>query len=285
LPDFVIIGAMKAATSSLHAQLAAQPGIFMATPKEPNFFSDDDQWARGLDWYRALFAAAPANALCGEASTHYTKLPTLPDALPRLRGTMPDARLIYMMRHPVDRLVSHYIHGWLERSIDDPIDIAIDRHPELVDYGRYALQIAPWLEAFGPENILPVFMERLVAAPQAELERICAFLGHKGTPVWQDSIGPQNVSEYRLRDSAWRDRIVDDPVIGALRRTLVPRAVRDRIKSAWQMRERPVIGEAALSRITAIYDEELKRLGEMLGTPLDCDSFRQVVREKPLDWI
>lgn len=285
LPDFVIIGAMKAATSTLYRQLAAQPGIFMAKPKEPNFFSDPGQWGLGLDWYRGLFAAAPADALCGEASTHYSKLPTWPDALPRLRATMPGARLIYMMRHPIDRLVSHYRHGWLERSIAEPIDRAIGRHPGLVDYGRYAMQIAPWLEAFGPEAVLPVFMERLIAAPQRELERICRFIGYAGEPVWRDEIEPQNVSTERLRDSAWRDRIIDNPFAAWARRTLVPQAARDRVKRAWQMRERPAIGEAQLAWITAVFDEDLERLGAMLGARLDCASFRPVVQERPLDWI
>ncbi len=59
LPDFLIVGAMKCGTSTLAAQLGAQPGLFMTTPKEPNFFSDDDVYARGMAWYRALFDAAP----------------------------------------------------------------------------------------------------------------------------------------------------------------------------------------------------------------------------------
>ena len=62
-PDFMVIGAMKCATSTLHEQLARQPGLFMSTPKEPNFFSDDDVHARGMAWYEALFADAPAGSL------------------------------------------------------------------------------------------------------------------------------------------------------------------------------------------------------------------------------
>ncbi len=78
LPDFIIIGAMKSATTTLHGLLASQPGVFMSTPKEPCFFSDDEVWARGVGWYASLFEAAPAGALLGESSTHYTKLPTYP---------------------------------------------------------------------------------------------------------------------------------------------------------------------------------------------------------------
>ena len=62
LPDFIIIGAMKCGTSSLHEQLALRPGIFMSRPKEPNFFSDGSNFERGLDWYGALFSEACAAA-------------------------------------------------------------------------------------------------------------------------------------------------------------------------------------------------------------------------------
>ena len=81
LPDFVIIGAMKCATSSLHDQLAQQPGIFMSELKEPNFFSNDEQYAKGIDWYLSNFRDAYPDELLGESSTHYTKLPTYPNTI------------------------------------------------------------------------------------------------------------------------------------------------------------------------------------------------------------
>jgi Sulfotransferase domain len=77
LPDFVLIGAMKkSGTTTLHQQLSLQSGIFMSEPKEPTFFSDDQVYAKGLDWYSSLFAVAATSDLCGESSTHYTKLPS-----------------------------------------------------------------------------------------------------------------------------------------------------------------------------------------------------------------
>ena len=76
LPDFLIIGAMKCGTSTLQAQLARQPGVFMSTPKEPNYFSDDEVHAQGQARYEGLFSGAAEGDLTGEASTHYTKLPT-----------------------------------------------------------------------------------------------------------------------------------------------------------------------------------------------------------------
>ena len=92
------------------------------------------------------------------------------------------------------------------------------------------------------------------------------------------------MSGERLRDSPWRDRIVDHPLLAPLRRQLVPRWVRNRIKRAWQMREKPVIGDATLTRATALFDEDLGRLGGMLGIELNCRNFKAVVRDRPLDW-
>ncbi|MEM9085910.1 MAG: sulfotransferase [Pseudomonadota bacterium] len=283
-PDFIIIGAMKSATSTLHVQLAQQPGFWMSTPKEPNFFSDEDVWARGLDWYAALFEGAARGDLRGESSTHYTKLPDYPQCLGRMREHVPDARLIYVMRHPVDRLISHYMHGWLNGSIRGSVDEAVQRYPELVHYGCYAKQLRPFLETYGPDKILPVFFERLTQSPQAELERVCAFLGYEGSPAWQTDEAQQNVSLERMRTSPLRDAIVGFPPIRAIRRTLVPQSVRDRIKGLWQIDEKPELSPASLDTVKREFDADLAELGAWLGTPLSTDTFKQSARSLSLDW-
>jgi len=286
-PDFIVIGAMKSATSTLHDQLAAQPGVFMSTPKEPNFFSDDAEHARGLHHYAALFAAAPAGSLRGEASTHYTKRPTHPHTVDRLVDAFGpdggDLRFVYVMRHPVDRLVSHYAHAWTEREVTGDLEAAVDRLPALVDYGRYHMQLAAWRERFGDDRILPVFFDRLRAHPQAELERICGFLGYPGTPRWID-LPASNVSAERLRKSRVRELLTDGPVQTALRRALVPKGVRAWVRSLWQMRGRPQVSGALRARLEAIFDEDLAALGADLGTPLSCASFKDRTRDTPLDW-
>ena len=128
LPDFMIIGAMKCATSTLHEQLHRQPGIVMSEPKEIYFFSDMPVFAKGINWYTKHFENVPANELCGESSTHYTKTPTYPATVDRIQKHVPDAKFVYVMRHPIDRLVSQYIHQWTEREISVKIDEAIDEY-------------------------------------------------------------------------------------------------------------------------------------------------------------
>jgi Sulfotransferase domain len=284
-PDFVVIGAMKCGTTTLHAQLGVQPGIFMSRPKEPNFFSDDAQYARGLEWYRSLFAAAPPQHLRGESSTHYTKLPAFPHTVDRIsRHAGAHVRFIYLMRHPIDRLTSHYIHEWTNRGLTGPIDATLDTHPELIEYGRYAMQIRPYLRTFGPERVLPVFFDRLFAHPQAELDRITAFLGYRGLPRWDDRLREQNVSGQRMRKSAWRSAIVNLPGTMRLRRRLLPRSLGDRIKGLWLMKERPRLSSASVERLRQIYDQDLAVLGDWLGLPLTCDAFKALTATTVPAW-
>ena len=282
--DFFIIGAMKCGTSSLHEQLARQPGLFMCAPKEPNYFSDDDVFARGADWYAKLFADAPAGALKGDASTHYAKLPTYPHTVERLAGTAPDAKFIYVMRDPLDRLVSHYIHLWSEGATAAPIDEAVVRHSELVDYGRYAYQLTPWLDRFGASRILPVFFERMTAAPDAELQRIAAFLGAPAPVAWREDVKPSNVSAKRIRKFPFYDLIVESRAATALRRAVVPKALRNSVKARLRMRDRPALSDAARARLAAVFDEDLARLGALLGVELSCAVFRETVRAESLEW-
>lgn len=285
-PHFVIIGAMKCATTTLHDQLAAQPGVFMSDPKEPNFFSDDDHWARGLGWYRALFQNAPPAALCGESSTHYTKLPMHPDAAERLHRHLPDARLVYVMRDPIDRLVSQYIHEWSVRAVSEPIDQAVRSFPPLIAYSKYAMQLRPWLDRFGPDRVLPVFFERLTRDPQAELERVWRFVwagrdAAPARPVWRAEAGARNVSAQRVRRGPVLDRLLRVRVLQHARRTLLPESLRERIKRRWRMEDRPTLSETARAWCVDAIDPDMAELGRTLGTPLSCDTFRDAVLNAP----
>ncbi len=283
-PDFIIIGAMKSATSTLHVQLSQQPGFWMSDPKEPNFFSDEDVWAKGLGWYSDLFAGASPTDLRGESSTHYTKLPDYPHALARMREHVPQAKLIYVMRHPIDRLISHYMHAWLEASMEGNLDEAVERYPQLVAYGQYAMQIRPFLESYGPENVLPVFFDRLTRHPQEELERICVFLGYQGKPIWSEDDAKQNVSTERLRADPLRDRVINFPPVRFIRQNLIPRSFRNRVKKAWQMPDKPELSLNARKALIEAFDDDLATLGQWLGTDLRCINFKETVRSRPFGW-
>lgn len=284
LPHFIIIGAMKSATTTLQEQLCEQPGIFMCDPKEPNFFSDDEQYRKGMSWYADLFAGAPADALLGEASTHYTKLPLHPDSIGRMHRQLPQAKLIYVMRHPVDRLVSHYIHEWSMGNCSCGIDEAVERHPEMVAYGKYAMQLDRVFEAYGRNAVLPVFFDRLLKHPQSELERVCRFIGYAGQPQWVSELKASNVSSERVRRFPLYGMLVDSAPATWLRRSLVPQAWRDWVKGRLTMRERPVLSPEVRAALEHEFDRDLARLGAWLGTPLSCADFRSVTAANVFDW-
>ncbi len=271
LPDFLIIGAMKCGTTTLQAQLAAQPGIFMTTPKEPNFFSDDDVFARGMAWYQALFAAAAQNDLKGEASTHYTKLPTHPETLPRLLAAVPAPKLIYLIRNPVERAVSHYIHEWSQGKMADDIDAAFHQHPELIDYGCYGKQLAPYVRAYGRERILLSSLETLQSTPQMLLDQVGTFLGHPGALVWHAEMAQENVSKLRTRRFPLQALLVDNPLATALRRNLVPKSIRTRIRQTRQMTERPTLTPALRTRLESVFAQDHAQLCALFP---DCAAIR-----------
>lgn len=260
LPDFLIIGAMKCGTSTLQAQLACQTGVFMTTPKEPNYFSNDEIFARGPDWYRALFNPAQPGDLKGEASTHYTKLPTYPKTLERMTALLPAPRLIYMIRNPMTRAVSHYIHEWSEGRLGGDASAALRQTLEIESYGCYGMQIAPFVAAYGTERILLTSLEQFSRDPEAEFARIGAFLGLPDDAVWHHDLPAQNVSKERMRRLPMQRLLIDNPVARGLRHALIPGSVRSWLRDKRRMTHRPDLPADLNARMQGLYVEDRARL-------------------------
>lgn len=281
----MIIGAMKCATSSLHEQLALQPGIFMTELKEPNFFSNDEQYALGMEWYLSHFASAQPDDICGESSTHYTKLPNYPQTIDRIHQHFPEVKLIYIMRHPIDRLVSQYIHEWSQKVISVDINRAVDEYPELIAYSQYTMQLKPYFDIFTQEGVLPVFFERMIAHPQKELERVCRFIGYKGKPIWDEELNAQNISTERMRKSWWRDQLVEAPGLKQIRRWLIPKNWRNWVRRLWIMKKKPELEVKQIEYLQNVFDRDLSILNCWLGTSLCCENFKAEVQSQSLDWL
>jgi hypothetical protein len=284
-PDFIVIGAMKSATTTLHEQLARQPRFFLSRPKEPNFFSDDVMYARGWDWYSSLFRSARADDFRGESSTHYTKMPDYPRTVDRMVRDMPCLKLIYLMRHPIDRLMSQYVHEVTAGRLNLGVRAAVERRGELVEYSRYSLQLQPYLQAYGFENVLPVFFPRLVHHSQAELERIGRFLGHDGPLRWDTALKPQNAGRERLRPSPIRVALVQAPVLSTLRQRIVPRHWSQSLKGLWRAQiEPPTMQPELIARLRDIFDADLAQLGSWMGISLECENFHATTIGRAHDW-
>ncbi|MEQ9079372.1 MAG: sulfotransferase [Sandaracinaceae bacterium] len=232
-PDFLVIGAQKCGTTSLYRHLAAHPDVYMPGAKEVEFFSSDERFERGLDWYiETYFGDAGGAAARGEASTHYMMF--VPSVADRIRRTLPDVKLIAVLRNPVERAYSHYrmsqMRGQESRSFAEaveaclarPPDAPIEVHGDYVRLGEYGRILAAYARLFPREQLHIVLTEELADAPERTMAEVYRFLGVDETfrpetlgkrfNVGGEARSPQAME--LLRRSAGRLRRV--PGVGAL---------------------------------------------------------------------
>jgi hypothetical protein len=178
-PDFLIIGAMKAGTTTLYRDLLTNPQVFMSSYKEPeNLRHDEVLTAAGREAYAALFRGAREGQICGEASTAYSKRPTYEGVAARARTVLgPQASIIYLVREPVARVISHHYHAYSAGLAPPSIDEAVRSDSTYVDYSRYAMQIEPWLAAFGSDRVRVICFEEFIADRAGTVESLSRFMG------------------------------------------------------------------------------------------------------------
>jgi Sulfotransferase family len=187
LPNLVVIGAMKCGTSALHRYLDCHPDITMSQPKELNFFFGSDNadgqawtrgnWHRGVAWYVAHFDARAR--VRGESSPGYTS-PSHAEAAQRMATLVPAARLVYLVRDPVERAVSQYRHHRAERTEPRPLEQALlDPNSQYISRSRYYDRLAPFLN-FDGWAITVVCLEELLAKRRSTLRTVFELLGVDG---------------------------------------------------------------------------------------------------------
>ena len=233
LPDFLIVGAPKAGSTALHAALAQHPALYMSPVKEPKFFLSDGpppprggpgdaQTYREHVWrradYEALFDGAPAGTLRGESTPLYLHDPA---AQRRIRDLLPDARLIAVLRDPVERAHSNWTHLWSAglEPIGDFVR-ACEEEPRRIEagwasfwhylsLGRYGEQLEHLYTLFPREQVLVLRYHSLVDSPAQTLDRICDFLGAEPgvvTAVPRENVTahPEATLRYRTLSRALR---------------------------------------------------------------------------------
>lgn len=176
LPNLIIIGGMKCGTTSLHYYLSQHPEISMSRHKELDFFVESMNWNRGVSWYESQFRRK--TNVIGEASPNYTCRLYFPGVPERMHKLLPDAKLIYLVRDPIERMVAHYLHnysGGIEnRNLEEAfLDGNMNRY---LDRSLYYHQLCSYLEYYRPDQILIIPSEKLRTDTLNILRKIFDFL-------------------------------------------------------------------------------------------------------------
>lgn len=192
LPDFLIIGAMKSGTSSLHRYLGSHPDVFASNKKELNFFKFP---GGDVDDYAANFADAAGAKAVGESSPNYMKLHQFPGTADRIADVLPGVRLICVLRNPIDRIVSHYNHNERQGRERRPFADAIRSDAKYLMTSRYSWQLSHYLKRFDRDQLYVVTAEDLREHRSSAVAGALRFLS-------VDETGPVDVEEtYHVTQS------------------------------------------------------------------------------------
>ncbi len=290
-PNLFIVGAPKAGTTSLHSYLARHTGAYMSDPKEPHYFSSVTAlpaWRGQADAvtdsntgrlvaptvtaesaYTSLFAGAGGCRVIGESSTSYL---ADSEACRRIRETVPDARIIIMIRDPVERAVSHHLmyvrEGWETRTLDQAVDDELGEGAAwayaYLRNGLYHDDIKRYLDAFG-DRVLVIVLEDFVRDVAEGMAAVWGFVGLPPVDIGEARAvnahtGPRNrvVAAVMRHDLAW--------TVG---RRLLPTGIRHRVRDATLApAEKPVVAGELRSRMADYYVDDVAATKRLLGRSL-----------------
>jgi hypothetical protein len=173
LPDFIVAGARKCGTTWLHKCLGEHPEIHLPSATKELFFFDR-YWTRGLDWYGAYFQNCPRGMVCGEVSPSYLVHPTTPA---RIAHVAPHAKLIFLLRDPVERAISAYRDMLAKGDTELGLADALATHPELIEEGHYTRHLARYAELFAASAVRIVIAEDIHAGGETALSDMFDFIG------------------------------------------------------------------------------------------------------------
>jgi hypothetical protein len=288
LPNLIIIGGQKCGTTSLHMYLAAHPEISMSTEKELNFFTS---WGlrAGLDWYESQFGAAPVR---GESSPAYTAWPHHPDVPEAIHRALPDVKLIYLVRDPVDRILSEYLHkaghGLESRPLEAVVQDDDFEESPYVAKSRYAMQLERYLRLFERSQLLVLTQEELLGDRRGTVRTVFRFLGVDDSFVsprflrrynqardWRGAEAAERRARALLGDERYERLAADLPrIVTRVSRRALLRPI-----------ARPELSAELHDRLVALLADDTARLADITGLDLSHWSTASPARQSGRDLV
>jgi hypothetical protein len=290
-PDFFIIGAAKAGSTALWQALRHHPSLYFPAQKEPNFFAYKGgadtftcpsavalraNWTTDLEAYLSSFAESPTDAKAGEASVSYLALPSTAN---EIAAAVPDARLIAVLRDPVDRAFSHFqFYRQMEWETFSDFEDALVAAPKRIaagwrhtyDYlaaGLYGRQLDHWLRIFPGDQLLTIFHEDWVQQPQETLAKVCRHLDV--TPCVLPITRENNTTLVRSREL--KLLIDSNNKVRSYARMMLPRSTRSdlgRLLRTINSAPKPVLGSSTRSRLVTYFRDDIRLLESLTGREL-----------------
>jgi hypothetical protein len=269
LPNFLIIGAAKAGTTSLYEHFRAHPEIFMPRLKEARFFSYDGKGSKvkfpvqTLEEYTALFDEVTDEKAIGEATPHYLSFPA---AAGRIRELLPAARLIASLRNPVDRSFSIYQMNQRNHAVNEgvPYAQAMKTDPHLQD--GYAAPLARFLGLFPREQLRIILLDDLEARPRATLSDLFEFLGVDPgfTPDVAKVANPGGTPRIKLL----HDVLANKKLISATRGVMPEALVRPLKALRSRNLRKEGLQDVDRAAATAFFRDDILRTQDLIGRDL-----------------
>ena len=273
LPTFLGIGAPRSGTTWLHHVLRTHPDLFLPERKELHFF--DRHFSSGLSWYRGFFPR-PEDAIryraLGEITPAYLHLP---EACERIAATLPECRLIAILRNPADRAFSEYTRAIRSFGFRGSFQSYLEGNERVFLRGLYGEQFARYLDHFPRERLLVLIHERVFSRPAEALHPLGAFLdvepGAFLPGAASDRVNASSMPRFprlsraskRTQDFLRRHDL--DAWVEWVRRSGVPRFV---LQRSHPRRSLPRFEARERAALLERYDPDLRRLESILGEDL-----------------
>lgn len=287
LPSFLVIGAQKSGTTSLHVCMSKCKLLCLPKGKETDFFSDPARFGKGVEYYKAYFAHRSPGQLLGEVDPLYLYSTEAPQRVKNLLGSI---KLVVLFRNPIDRAYSQYWHAVRRGYETLPFETAIRLENERIGKdlfswkyfsylspGQYFKQVSNWLKFFDLKQFHFILYEDLVADTQQVLNGLAEFLDLPMGVLRAGHFTNENPARRPRFDTL--KRILYPPEGGTLQRVmraLVPiRWVRTNIRNGmlrWGYKpfRPPPMSEELRKHLYDYFEEDMAQLGRLAGLNLDC---------------
>lgn len=265
LPSFLLIGAQKCGTTTLYEDLRSHPGLWLPDKETSGLLNARLPDPSAVAEYESLFSSS-GNLMTGEVSTRYAMLPSF-EVAGIAREVLGSARILYIVREPVARVISHHHHDYALGIAPYDIDLAIRQNPELVDHSRYATQAEAWVAKFGSENLRMVRFEDYIGDRQSTANSIFDFLGVEEWTLPAPDLVHNSAEEKVIAIGAWQ-RLSQSGFYRRAVRPLLPEPARRRMLGALLPKappRPPGPSYETVSRLVHIFQDEVVRLGEITG--------------------